>query len=286
VHPAAQWIRDELLRRALEEMAPEGKNRIAFTAGSNAAGKSTAIDFSGAREAAQAVFDSTFASVEHAQRLIHQALAVGKRITIHYVRRPLEEAFSGMLERSEREGRIVSIEQIINSDRGAAETLRSLWQEYRQDAKFQFRFFDNSGAPELSDIELASPRDYTEIRKALHERLEAEYRAGRIRADQYERIRGRGNPGEPRGGGPGSAGGAGGSPQTGPGESNPEGSRQESDSGLNPPDWRRQLPEEPLTAPTTHTAGGPTSPPTDVSPSVEGRPASRAGSAEQRMIGK
>jgi len=213
VHPAAQWIRDELFRRALAEKPPEGRNRIVFTAGSNAAGKTTAINFSGARDAAQAVFDSTFASLEHAQRLIDQAIAAGARITIHYVRRPLEDAFGGMLERGEREGRLVSIDQIINSDRGAAETVRSLWQKYGQNPAFQFRFVDNSREmPELSDVELASPRDYTEIRKALHERLDTEYRAGRITEDHYRRIRGRGNPGESRGSGPGGAGGSGGSP--------------------------------------------------------------------------
>lgn len=233
VHPAAQWIRDELFQRALGEKPDTGKNRVVFTAGSNAAGKSTALSFSGAREAAQAVFDSTFASPQHAQRLIDQALAAGKPITIHYVRRPLEDAFDGMLERGEREGRLVSIDQIINSDRGAAETVRSLWRKYGQDPVFQFRFLDNSAeVPELSDIELASPRDYTEIRKALNERLDAEYRFGRITEHQYRRIRGRGDTGEPSGGGPRSAGGSGWSPQTGPGKGSPEAPSPESASSL------------------------------------------------------
>jgi hypothetical protein len=86
VHPAAQWIRDELFRRAIAEEAPEGMNRIVFTAGSNAAGKSTAIAFSGAGEAAQAVFDSTFANVDYAQGRIDDALSSGKRVSIYYVR--------------------------------------------------------------------------------------------------------------------------------------------------------------------------------------------------------
>src|ERR1039457_2084413 len=45
VHPAAISIRDELFRRALAESAREGRNRVVFTAGGNAAGKSTAISF-------------------------------------------------------------------------------------------------------------------------------------------------------------------------------------------------------------------------------------------------
>jgi len=59
---AAAWIRDELFRRSVEEPAPEGKNRGAFSSGGNAAGKSTAIEFSRESTAAQAVLDSIFAS--------------------------------------------------------------------------------------------------------------------------------------------------------------------------------------------------------------------------------
>jgi hypothetical protein len=33
VHPAAQWIRDELFRRALKEPPVKGKNSVVFTAG-------------------------------------------------------------------------------------------------------------------------------------------------------------------------------------------------------------------------------------------------------------
>jgi len=39
VHPAAQWIRDELFRRALGAHAQAGRNRVVFTAGGNASGK-------------------------------------------------------------------------------------------------------------------------------------------------------------------------------------------------------------------------------------------------------
>jgi hypothetical protein len=57
VHTAATWIRDELFQRALAERAPEGRNRVVFTAGGNAAGKSTAISFTKDGLGAQVVFD-------------------------------------------------------------------------------------------------------------------------------------------------------------------------------------------------------------------------------------
>jgi hypothetical protein len=89
VHPAATWIRDELFRRALEVKAADERNRVVFTAGSNAAGKSTALSFTGERVRAHVIFDSTFSNPMHARRLVDQALGAGKRITVLYIHRPL-----------------------------------------------------------------------------------------------------------------------------------------------------------------------------------------------------
>ena len=111
VHPAATWIRDELFRRVLAERAPEGRNRVVFTAGGNAAGKSTALAVTGIAKRAQVVFDSTFSNPEHAQRLMERALAAGKTITVVYVSRPIEEIFGAMLDRAQEQGREVTIEQ-------------------------------------------------------------------------------------------------------------------------------------------------------------------------------
>ncbi len=135
VHPAAQWIRDELYRRARERRAAKGKNRVVFTAGGNASGKSTAIEFSGAAQGAHVVFDSTFSNREHAAELIERALSAGKAVSILYVNRPLNDALEGMIGRAEIEGRIVTIEQLIKSQRGAAATVRELWNDFRDDPK-------------------------------------------------------------------------------------------------------------------------------------------------------
>jgi hypothetical protein len=207
VHPAATWIRDELFRRALAETAPEGRNRVVFTAGGNAAGKSTAISFTKDGSGAQVLFDSTFSNPEHSRRLVDQALAAGKRVTVLYVDRPLEDTFHGMLERAGREGRVVTISQLIGSHQGAAESVRDLWRDFSKDTRFQFRFVDNSGdMPRLGNIDLAAPQDYTEIGKHLYELLDAEHQAGRITEDAYRRIRGRGDSGQPPGRRPDSGG--------------------------------------------------------------------------------
>jgi hypothetical protein len=176
VHPAATWIRDELLRRALSTVAPAGKNRVVFTAGGNAAGKITALAVSGVAKRAQVVFDSTFSNPEHAKRLIEQPLGAGKAVTVLYVTRPLGEIFRAMLDRAQQEGRVVTIEQLIGSHGGAAQTVRELSREYEADARVEFVFFDNSasGAYE-GTIELAAPKDYTQIRGRLYDLLDAEY---------------------------------------------------------------------------------------------------------------
>jgi len=99
-----------------------------------------------------------------------------------------------MLERSRSEGRVVHIDQLVNSYRGAAETVRLLWERYREDTRFAFRFVANSTAGTREDsIELTRPRDYTQIRKDLHELLDSEYRAGRIAKAIHDSVRGSGN---------------------------------------------------------------------------------------------
>ncbi len=167
---------------------------MVFTAGSNAAGKSTAIALTEVHRDAHAIFDSTFSNPEHARVLIEQTLAAGKRIIILYIDRPLNDAMLGMLERSRSEGRVVHIDQLVNSHRGASEAVRLLWNRYREDSRFAFRFVANSmGGTREDSIELTRPRDYTQIRKDLHELLDSEYRAGRIGKAIYDRVRDSGN---------------------------------------------------------------------------------------------
>jgi hypothetical protein len=189
VHTAATWIRDELFRRALAETAHEGRNRVVFTAGGNAAGKSTALAVTGSAQQAQIVFDSTFSNPEHARELIDQALGFGKTVVVLHVSRRLDEIFAAMLDRAQLEGRVVTIEQLIGSHQGSAQAVRDLLQRFEHNPSVEFVFIDNSatGAREGS-VALAAPQDYTGIRKRLYELLNGEYHAGRITEKIYRRI--------------------------------------------------------------------------------------------------
>jgi hypothetical protein len=102
-----------------------------------------------------------------------------------------------MLERADKQKRVVTIQQLMASDQGAAETVRDLWRNFRNDARFAFRFVDNSAIsdPQLSTIELAAPHEYTGVREYLHELLDVEYRARRLSEAAYRRIRGSQEPG-------------------------------------------------------------------------------------------
>jgi len=191
VHPAATWIRDELFRRALAEPAPAGRERVFFMAGGNASGKSTALAVSGAAAEAHVIFDSTFSNPEHARRLVSQALAAGKLVGVFYVTRSLEEIFPAMLEGAQEQGRVVTIDQMINSHRGAAESVTELTRHFSGNDAIEFTFLDNSAAGiRQGSVELAAPRDYTGIRERLDELLKREYASGRISDAVFQRIRG------------------------------------------------------------------------------------------------
>jgi hypothetical protein len=101
-----------------------------------------------------------------------------------------------MLDRSSLEGRVVSPDQVIASDRGAAAAVSQLYRERRADPRIEFAWLANSSAGVTeSGHNLAVPFDYTEIRKALHAILDSELRAGRIKETTWQKIHGERRPG-------------------------------------------------------------------------------------------
>lgn len=136
IYSAAQWVRDELFRRALED--PE-VTEVVFTAGGNGAGKTTA----GLR--GDVIMDTTLSNPEHSTMLIQRALDAGKRVQVIYVFRPIQEALAGVLERARTEGRVVSIQTLINTHEGAATTVSQLYNRYADHPNVNFEFVDNSG---------------------------------------------------------------------------------------------------------------------------------------------
>ena len=73
VHPAAQWIRDELFDRAL---ANSFVKEVVFTAGGNGAGKTSSAP------TGDTVYDSTLNNAGHASESIQRCLSAGKQVQV------------------------------------------------------------------------------------------------------------------------------------------------------------------------------------------------------------
>lgn len=166
VHPAAQWIRDELFERALAD-AKVGE--VIFTAGGNGAGKT-----SGAPQG-DVIYDSTLNNAEHARRCIERCLLAGKSIVVAYTYRPIREAFLGLLMRAVSEGRTVAIDTVVKTHTESARTSAALAEHFRDEPRVSFRFLDNSaGGPRLGDVALTVKENYASSRDDLYAILESE----------------------------------------------------------------------------------------------------------------
>ncbi len=182
VHPAAQWVRDELFNRALGD--PTVKE-VVFTAGGNGAGKSIGSP------SADLVMDTTLSNPEYSARLLKATLDAGKKAVVAYTFRPIAEAFEGVLERSQREGRTVSIGTLIKTHQGAAITVTQLFEQYKHNPNVQFRFVDNSAPePSTATIALTRKQNYGEVREQLHAILES--KRSEISESVYEATKGSG----------------------------------------------------------------------------------------------
>ena len=165
VHPAAQWVRDELFARALQD---PNVREVIFTADGNGVGKSTG-GLTG-----DVVMDTTLSNPEHSEKLIQAALSTGKNVQVVYTFRPIQEACEGVLGRALLEGRTVSVGTLIGTHEGAAKTVLFLVERYAQNPGVRFWFIDNSGPnPAKGSIALARKQDYRESREQLYGILES-----------------------------------------------------------------------------------------------------------------
>lgn len=166
VHPAAQWIRDELFDRALVDSKI---GEVIFTAGGNGAGKTSGVP------QGEVIYDSTLNNAEHAERCIQRCLLAGKSIVVAYTFRPIQEAFLGVLRRAVSEGRTVAIDTVIKTHTESARTSGVLAERFRHEPRVSFRFLDNSaGGPFLGDIALTKKENYASSRDDLYGILESE----------------------------------------------------------------------------------------------------------------
>ncbi len=143
-HKPAQWIADQAFYERLQD--PSIREAV-FTAGGTGAGKSTAA--AGVQKEGRLIYDSALTNLEAAGRHVEASLAAGRRVAVQYVYRDSIEAFRAVLARAQAEGRgrTVPIGTHVHTHTKAAETVRGLYDRYRNDDRVQFEFFENTGVP-------------------------------------------------------------------------------------------------------------------------------------------
>lgn len=191
VRPAAGAVVEQAFAQLLAQPTPVGKSPVVvFTAGGNGAGKSSSVDTKAFR--GEVVFDSTFSQYEPSKARVQAALDAGRDVQIRYIYRDPVQAFAkGVLPRiADENGRTVSIRGLLQTHRGARDTVLKIADEYRDDPRVDVwvREMVEGEGPESRDLawlqEKAYPDDNATGRR-LQELLDAEHAAGRVSDAAY-----------------------------------------------------------------------------------------------------
>ncbi len=176
--PAGAFI-DWLFYRRLAELPPE--SLIAFNAGGQGSGKTTATRQAEVERAADILMDGTLQDEGRSRRHIAATLARGCDVQIRFVYCPWEMAVRNILRRAAKEtGRIVPLTRAAGGHYQAARTVLSLVANpERGPGKFQIWIFDNSdfNAPALKNLEW--------LRGRLSAPTETLIETGRATAENY-----------------------------------------------------------------------------------------------------
>ena len=194
----------EVYKQMLREQ-PTGTTQplVVFTAGGAGSGKSTSIgalpELRNIMDQAQIVFDTTLSSQDSPEQ-IKMALDAGKTVKIFYIYRDAEMAFTGMLERTVRTGRPVTLTNFITTHLGTPKMLDSVANIYGEEikaGKISISVIDNTGA--LQDVKVAqggmnfvrarvSQYDGNELRERLQKTLDEAYADGKISKQVYDAV--------------------------------------------------------------------------------------------------
>lgn len=192
VHEPASALVKEIYRQELKKPAGADQlNRVIFTAGGTAAGKTTAIrympEIANVAKYAQIIYDTTLSSLRPSIKKIEQALKAGKTVSIVYVHRdPIEALVNGVITRAEEIGRTVVLDGFLKAHIGAPKVLLHVAQRYKDDPRVKISVIDNSrglGEAVVADLKFleqaASKYTPKELRAKLLQALEDAYEKGK-----------------------------------------------------------------------------------------------------------
>jgi methylmalonyl-CoA mutase cobalamin-binding subunit len=176
--PAGAFI-DWLYAKRLAELPPE--SLIAFNAGGQGSGKTTATSSDIVRQAVDIFMDGTMQDEPRSRAHIRQALERGHTVRIRFVYCPWEKAVVNILKRAAKEGgRIVPLGRAAGGHFQSARTVLSLAADAaRNPDALKIFIFDNSdfNQPVLRDLEW--------LRQRLHPSREKLLERGRAMAETY-----------------------------------------------------------------------------------------------------
>ncbi len=174
--PAGGFI-DWLYEKKLKELPPE--SLIAFNAGGQGSGKTTATRQAEVQHAADILMDGTLQDGARSRTHIQAALAQGHIVQIRFVYCPWEKAVVNILKRGAKEtGRIVPLTRAAGGHFQAARTVLSL-------GEFVLKSQDNIFVFDNSDFEHPVQRDLAWLGERLYESIEKLLESGRITAEGY-----------------------------------------------------------------------------------------------------
>lgn len=166
--PAAALI-DRLFIDLLREVPAPGKHGVVFTAGGNAAGKSTSVV---GDSDAHIVFDSTFSAREPSIANIQKALDGGHPVAVRYLWRDPEVAFRAALVRAMLTGRTVALRGLLQTHVGARNTVLHVADHHAANPRVVMYVYENTS-------EGLQPRNLNWLK--WHADCQADVLAGRLR---------------------------------------------------------------------------------------------------------
>jgi len=192
------WLMDRLYKQSLTEAPKPGERpRVFITAGGPGSGKTSAIESIGAlkriMDESQIIRDTTLTWRESSIRMIDQALAANKKVTVAYVDRdPVKSLTDGILPRAEENGRAVGLNFAAESHSSAPITIRELIKHYEGNPNVDFKIVSNHGGKgeaKLVDTSSIRPLSEADLKARLNSALEDMYKQGKISKAVYEKTK-------------------------------------------------------------------------------------------------
>lgn len=143
-----------------------------------------------------AINDTNLTSLKSATDRIDPALESGRRVNLLYTyRHPVEALVNGQIPRAERTGRIVPIEQHIETHLGSLDTIKQVIEKYKDNPNVSIKIVDNSrgkGMQAFTGLDFLKDKVYdkSNLKKELENELQKAKDAGHLTEEAFHAYHG------------------------------------------------------------------------------------------------